>query len=119
MELWEVLVPKTHLVEVVRFNPITHVGNKGFVVEDIPLDHHKLFDDFVKNITDGLTIGRTNVGYWVDNKDTIREKMIQVRIYCTQNQINEIVEFTAKHYQQKAVMFYKVSDKVFIYKPTA
>jgi hypothetical protein len=40
--------------------------------------------------------------------------MIPVRIACTQDQIETIADWTAKYYEQQAVMYYRVSDYVVI-----
>ena len=40
--------------------------------------------------------------------------MIPVRIGCTRSQIQNIADFTATYYKQKAVIYYLVSNKVFI-----
>lgn len=40
--------------------------------------------------------------------------MIPVRIACSEEQIHGIAKFTAGYYQQEAVMYYLVSEKVFI-----
>lgn len=42
------------------------------------------------------------------------ERMIPVRIKCSENQINAIADLTAKKYSQLAVMYYLVSEKVVI-----
>lgn len=42
------------------------------------------------------------------------ERMIPVRIMATREQINDIADMTAKFYEQLAVMYYKVSDKVVV-----
>ena len=38
--------------------------------------------------------------------------MIPVRIYCTEYQIDKIIEFTMVHYDQEAILAYRISDKV-------
>jgi hypothetical protein len=40
------------------------------------------------------------------------ERMIPVRICCTEVEIEKIADLTAAYYMQQAIMFYRVSDKV-------
>jgi len=97
-ELWEVLVPRA-------FNDGT----------EIPLSHHHVWDERVRNISGGLTILKSAKGFWQSPSGEIfQESMIPVRVACTEAQIREIVDFTIGHYQQKAVMAYRVSDYVII-----
>lgn len=96
MDLWEILVPAS-----------IH-GRK------VKRSHHKTWDANVRNIASGLTILKPVKGQWLDDGEVMAEKVIPVRIVCSINQITQIAEMTAKHYQQKAVMFYKLSRDVFI-----
>lgn len=70
----------------------------------------------MRNIAGGLTIYKPAKGQWVepDSKDVYGERMIPVRIACTENQIRKIANFTIKHYRQLAVMVYVISEKVLI-----
>ena len=62
-----------------------------------------------------MTIFAPGKGQWVnDEKRLIEERIIPVNIACTEKQITQIVKFTMRHYRQEAVMYYKVSDDVFI-----
>lgn len=93
--IWEILVPT--------------------MMEDKPVrtKHHKEWDKKVKKITGGLTITSPGKGYWVDpNGETITERVIPVRIMCSEDAMNEIADITQKHYKQDAIMFYKISDDV-------
>jgi hypothetical protein len=97
LSLWEILVP-------------TRVKNKG-----VPIEFHYAWDEQVKAITGGLTVYRAAVGQWVSpGGKTVKERMIPVRIACSEDDINKIADITAKHYKQDAVMFYLVSEKAFI-----
>lgn len=51
-------------------------------------------------------------GQWVCpyTNELYEERMIPVRIMCTENQIHEIVQIAIEHYEQHAIMFFKVSD---------
>jgi hypothetical protein len=82
----------------------------------VRLRHHKVWDNKVRAITNGLTIFKPVIGYW-DSPSGInyRERMIPVRIIATEEEINRIVDFTFKHYpDEEAILFIELSDKVFI-----
>lgn len=62
----------------------------------------------------GLTIHRGVKGEWVSpTGELFLDRMIPVRISCSREDINKIVDFTIEHYDQEAVMVYKVSDEVY------
>jgi len=97
-ELWEILVPASN--------------NKD---QKFTYEHHKEWDEFVRNLTGGVTILKTAKGQWVnpDGKLFV-DRMIPCRIACKDYEIDRIIDFTIKHYNQEAVMAYKVSDNVVI-----
>jgi len=98
IELWEILVPA-----------YSNVG------EEISIEHHKVWDEFVKKLTGGLTIMKTARGQWVSpNGELYVDRMIPCRIICTKEQIIEIIDFTIKHYDQEAVLAFKISDTVIL-----
>ena len=86
IKLWRILVPR---------------GSK--------LTHHKAWDEKVKNISGGLSLNGVIKGQWKD----CDEGMIQVEIACTLGQIKQIGQITKEHYEQEAVMIYKISDEVY------
>lgn len=93
--LWEILVPT-----IVDGN---HVNK----------DYHKTWDKKVHEISGGLTILNATKGQWVspDNQLFV-ENMIPVRIFCSKTEIESIADFTAVYYNQKAIMFYLISQLV-------
>lgn len=98
MPLWEILVPR--------------VTNGG---EEIPLSHHTCWDDKVREIANGLTILKSAKGIWKSpTGEVFSEGMIPVRISCSEEHINTIIDFTILHYDQEAVMAYCVSTQVII-----
>lgn len=98
MQIWEILVP--------------YSNNKG---EKFVMKHHKEWDAFVKKLTGGITILRTSKGEWISPSGQLyAERMIPCRIMCTEDQIDKIVDFTIDHYKQEAVIWYKISDEVFL-----
>jgi len=94
--LWEILVPT--------------YSNEGL---EFSLEHHKKWDDKIRSLSGGLTILRTARGQWIDPDGKLFfDKMIPVRVYCAEHEIEEIIQFTMSHYEQKAVMAYQVSSYV-------
>ena len=98
-KLYEILVPAG-----------TEEGN------ELPLGYHKEWDDYVTSLCGGLTILRSTKGRWIDHRDgqEFSEKMIPVRVYCTRDQLDEIIDFTMEHYVQRAVLAYCVSEEVIL-----
>lgn len=98
MKLFELLVP-------------TLMGDTN---KKIKKKHHQKWDEFVRAISNGLTILKPALGQWVEPESNLlfREWMIPVRIACSSKQIKEIARFTIKHYKQKAVMYYQISNNV-------
>ncbi len=94
--LYEILVPKS--------SP----------AKPISLKHHKEWDRKVTQISAGLTVLQpTKVGYWISPDNILfREQMIPVRIYCSAEEIKKIADITADHYNQRAVMYYRLSTEV-------
>lgn len=98
MKFYEILVPT--------------VSNEG---KPYRLRYHKVWDDKVRAIAGGLTIIAPIKGQWVSiDGEVFKERMIPVRIACTKEQIEEIADITAKYYEQKAIIYYLISDEVTI-----
>lgn len=78
---------------------------------------HRVWDKKVREIAGGLTIMPPNIkGEWISPKgELFSERMIPVRIMATKEQIHKIAVYTKRFYEQKAVMYYKISDEVIIY----
>ena len=97
-KLWEILVPASNNNEL-KFT----------------YEHHKKWDAFVKKISGGVTITKIAKGEWVSPTGKLYvDRMIPCRIICTEEQILEIIDFTIDHYNQEAVMAYKISDDVIV-----
>ena len=97
-ELWEILVPASN--------------NKD---KEFTYEHHKAWDEFVKNLTGGVTIMKTAKGQWINPKGELyKDRMIPCRIICTKEQIIKIIDFTIEHYDQEAVLAFKISDDVIL-----
>lgn len=95
--LWEILVP-------------TIMDGKP-----VHTRFHCVWDEKVREITGGLTVLRPAKGYWVSpDGELAEERMIPVRIKCTEKEIEYISDLTAKYYKQEAVMYSLVSEKCII-----
>ena len=98
--LWEILVPT--------------VRNDG---RPYRTRYHRVWDARIRAISGGLTILSPAKGQWVSpNNVLFKERMIPVRIMCTEEEIKEITAITLEYYDQEAVMFYAVSDRVRVVK---
>jgi len=101
-ELWEILVPT--------------VRNDG---KPFRTRYHRVWDKKVEAISGGLTVRPPGKGYWLHEGQSVRERMIPVRIMCTREQIERIVDITLEYYDQVAVMAYRVSDEIILKHRTA
>lgn len=98
VQLWEILVPT--------------VRNNG---KPYRARYHRVWDKKVQKIAKGLTILKPVKGKWVSpESDEFAERMIPVRIACSEHEIEEISVMTMLYYDQLAVMYYRVSDRVVI-----
>ena len=97
--MWEIMVPCQY--------------NDG---KPVRTRHHRNWDAKVRRITGGLTVMKPAKGQWVHEGELYEERMIPVRIACTEAQIREIMMITARHYHQIAVMASLVSEKTLITK---
>jgi hypothetical protein len=96
MNLYEILVPT--------------IRNDG---RPIRTRFHRVWDAKVRAITGGLTILAPAKGQWLSPQgELFAERMIPVRIACTEEQIDTIADMTAKYYEQHAILFYKISSDV-------
>jgi len=98
--MWEVLIPTLHYGS----------GNP------IKTRFHRIWDEKIRKITGGLTIMPVAKGQWVNPNNTLFvERMIPVRIMCSEKQIQIILKLTKEYYRQEALMYYRISDSVEIY----
>ena len=96
-ELWEILVPT--------------MRNDG---KPFRTRYHRVWDKKIEAISGGLTITPPGKGTWVHEGRAVRERMIPVRIMCTREQIEEIIDLTLEYYDQLVVMAYRVSDVIIL-----
>lgn len=96
-KMWEILVP---------------ASNRD---EKFSYDHHKEWDAFVGQFSNGITVLRGAKGEWKAPDGTVfRDRMIPVRIICTEEEIKKIVQFTIEHYNQAAVLAYELSSNIIL-----
>ena len=100
-KMWEILVPTER-----RLEPGKYYTTR----------YHRVWDTKVRLITGGLTVFTPAKGQWIDpiTKELFTERMIPVRIIATRDEIEKVIDLTLKHYDQLAVLCYKVSDEVII-----
>lgn len=100
IELFELLVPTTHRL----------TGNP------IRTRYHRVFDAKVREISGGLTILKPVAGQWINQDNIIAERMIPVRFAVSnRGQLEEILAFSKKYYDQQKLFCYKISEEVIIY----
>lgn len=98
MELWEIFVPTKR--------------NDG---RPFRTRHHQEWDRQVRRISGGLTIFKPAKGQWLNPMGTLFEdRVIPVRIACSRQQLDRIIDITLKHYDQEAVMAFQISSEVLI-----
>lgn len=94
-QMWEIFVPT--------------VRNSG---KPYRTRYHRVWDEKVRSIAGGLTILRPAVGQWVSpNGELFKERMIPVRIMCSRQDIEKIIDITMDYYEQEAVLAYCVSSE--------
>lgn len=94
--LWEILVPRQ--------------SNEGL---EFDVEHHRKWDEQVRDISGGLTILKSAKGQWVGPDGSLfLDNMIPVRVYCTEEDIDKIIDLTMNYYNQEAVLAYEISSRV-------
>jgi hypothetical protein len=76
--------------------------------------HHKEWDRRVRKITGGLTVLPPGKGQWENEGVLYSDRVIPVNVIATENQMNQIADITMQHYDQLAVMYFKVSDHAIV-----
>lgn len=83
--------------------------------DEIHVDKHRDWDAYVRNLAGGLTVLKPSKGQWVSPDGILfHEKMIPVLIFCEEENIDKIADYTAGFYSQEAVMYWLVSDTVHV-----
>jgi hypothetical protein len=77
--------------------------------------YHRVWDQKVREISGGLTIFQPVKGQWISKEGQLfTERMIPVRIICSDEQIMNIIRFTMKYYDQLAILAYEISNNVLL-----
>ena len=99
--MWEILVPTER-----RQEPGKYYTTR----------YHRVWDEKVRQITDGLTVMAPAKGQWVhpSTGEFFKERMIPVRIIATREEIDKVIDLTMVYYDQLAILCYKVSDEVIL-----
>ena len=95
--MWEILVPT-------KKNDGTPIRTR----------FHRVWDTKVRTISGGLTIMPVAKGQWLFKERLYEERMIPVRIIATREEIEAIIDYTMKYYDQEAVLAYKVAEDVIL-----
>ncbi len=93
--VWEILVPATR-----------REGGRPYT-----LWYHRKWDAKVNEICGGLTIMTPVRGQWSQGGGVVAERMIPVRILADDRTMEKVVALTLEHYDQLAVLAYKISDQ--------
>lgn len=101
--MWEILVPTAN--------------NEG---KPFRTRYHRVWDVKVRRLSHGLTILSPVRGQFVaPDGELFTERMIPVRIMCPREDINKIIDFTMRYYDQDAVLAYMISsDCILKYRET-
>ena len=80
--------------------------------------HHREWDRQVQAALSvkGMTILPPGKGKWTNPKDgiTYHDRVIPVSLVATEDEMKKIAQITIKHYQQLAVMYFKLSNETHI-----
>lgn len=97
--LWQIMVPCNY--------------NDG---RPVKTRHHREWDRQVRKITNGLTILPPSKGQWIDESDgkLYVDRMIPVNLIATEEDMEAVAKITMRHYDQLAVMFFKLSEHAII-----
>lgn len=71
---------------------------------------HRVWDNKVRELTGGLTIFKPAIGQWEFEGELFKERMIPVRIMCTEKEMIDISDMSAKYYDQLAMCFFKFGE---------
>lgn len=97
MNVWEVLVP-------VRAN-----DGKKFKKK-----FHRAWDARVREVAGGLTIMKPGKGQWISPAGQLyQERMIPVRIVCTEPQIQDVARLVREHYDQEVAAVFMIGQEYF------
>lgn len=77
-------------------------------------EYHDRFLAKVLTVANGYTALPIVEGAWINGSGkTFIEKMIPVRIFCTDENITEIASFAKRHYDQEAIFVVELGTAIF------
>lgn len=75
--------------------------------------HHKEWDKFVRRLSGGLTVLKPAKGQWITPEGSLcEERVIPVKVVCTAEEMDVILNHTLRHYRQRVVLAYELSNNV-------
>jgi hypothetical protein len=84
--------------------------NRGSVFSQ---PHHKVFMNRVLKKSEGSTENSWASGKWIDKSRLYTERMLPFEFMATIEEAEAIAKRAAKHYRQKMIQYYVISDRVF------
>ena len=89
------------------------INNRG---ERFSAEHHKKWNNKALKIAGKFIIMKVIKEEWINlfGKEFYKNKMIPIRISCTKNQIEKIIQITIKHYNQEVILAYIISEKALL-----
>ena len=78
--------------------------------------HHREWDRQVSLVLEnkGMTIHSPSKGRWYHDGEVYKDRVIPVSLIATEDEMKKIAEITLKHYQQIAVLYFKISSETHI-----
>ena len=77
--------------------------------------YRKIFVDILIKETGGLSVLPTVKGFWIDKGITYADENTPLRVICTGEDIERFAYIAKEHFNQLAILYYKISDDVVIY----
>ncbi len=83
---------------------------------DFPRDYLLNWESSVVQVSGGVTIFASATGVWInpETNEKVTEDVFPVRLSCEPEHMEIIANFTKGYFHQDTVMYYEVSDKVFM-----
>jgi len=97
--LWEIMIPKN-----IDKHTIFHVSS------------HRQWNKYVEELTGGMVFFSNLDRRWISSTKTSPyfDNKIPVRIFCSKEQMDKIIDFTMQHYDQKHVIAYELSNNIIL-----
>jgi hypothetical protein len=103
--LWEILLPTVYRTKTQKDGSPKYYTTK----------FHKVWDKKIRSISGGLTVTSAVKGQWISPEgELFVERMLPVRIIASKSEMDAIVDYSLKYYDQLAILAYKISDQVIL-----